>query len=261
MELTLYQVDAFTDELFGGNPAAVCPLQEWLPDEVMQNIAAENNLAETAFYVPTGRYFELRWFTPAVEVDLCGHATLATAHVLFEHEGFEGDTIVFQSPRSGELRVQKEGEELTLNFPADAIAPTALTDELKECFNIAPQAAIRGKTDVALVFESEDDILQLAPNLRHIARIDARGMIATAPGKEVDFVCRFFGPQVGIDEDPVTGSAYTTLTPYWADRLGKNELSAAQRSRRGGQIRCTYLGDRIGISGRAVRYLKGSVFI
>jgi PhzF family phenazine biosynthesis protein len=257
MPLPLYQIDAFTNRLFSGNPAAVCPLREWLSDALMQNIAAENNLAETAFYVKQGEHYVIRWFTPAVEVDLCGHATLAAAYVLFHHEGHAGDTIIFDSPRSGELIVKRNGDFITLDFPVDRVRPVEVTEEIRHCFNREPLFAFAGRSDYMLVFEHEEDILSMQPHLERIARLPVRGVIVTAPGKEVDFVSRFFAPQSGINEDPVTGSAHTTLTPYWSERLNKTELTAQQLSERGGSLKCRVAGERVEISGQGRLYLKG----
>ncbi len=260
MKIKLYQVDAFTEKIFGGNPAAVCPLENWLPDIVLQNIAMENNLAETAFYIQHKGEYHIRWFTPALEVDLCGHATLATAHVMFNHEGVSANSISFQS-RSGVLGVEKNGKLLTLDFPVDDIEEIPLTAELTQGFNIKPVAALKGKTDIALIFSSEEDILNLQPDFRTIAQLHGRGVIVTAKGRQVDFVSRFFAPQAGIDEDPVTGSAHTTLTPYWATVLGKTELSAIQLSKRRGELQCKLLGDRVLISGYARTYLTGEITV
>lgn len=260
MKLKIYQVDAFTLELFGGNPAAVCPLESWLAEELMQKIAAENNLAETAFYVKNDIGYEIRWFTPTVEVDLCGHATLASAFVLFNFEGHENDEVIFSSLRSGTLKVKKNEDLLTLDFPTDKIENTDLTPELLKCFNANPTEAFKGKTDYLLVFNNEQEIKNLQPDLTSISKLKARGIIATAKGDEVDFVSRFFGPQSGVDEDPVTGSAHTTLIPYWADKIGKKELSAIQLSARKGFLQCKYLGERVEISGHCRLYLKGEIF-
>lgn len=257
----IYQVDAFTDRVFSGNPAAICPLETWPEDELMQKIAAENNLAETAFYVKKDDSYELRWFTPKVEVDLCGHATLATAYVLFHHEDFPGKTIRFFSPRSGELLVTKEGDFLAMNFPTDPVTPVELTKEMTECFNHTPSYAFKGKTDYMFVFDNESQIQDLQPVLYKIARLNARGVIATAKGDATDFVSRFFGPAVGIDEDPVTGSAHTTLIPYWAEQLNKTEMDAMQLSSRTGFIKCRMLGERVEISGQAKLYLEGRIVV
>jgi len=260
MKQTIYQVDAFTDEIFNGNPAAVCPLESWLNDDIMQKIAMENNLSETAFYIKDGEYYHIRWFTPTVEVDLCGHATLATAFVLFNHEKHEGNKIRLKSLRSGELTVTRSEELLTLNFPADIIVHAEENKQIGECFNIRPIQIYRGKTDYMLVFGSENDIKLLVPNLNQIRDLDCRGVIVTAPGENVDFVSRFFGPQSGVDEDPVTGSAHTTLTPYWSQRLGKKSLTAIQLSARTGFLSCKINGDRVDISGNCRLYLKGEIY-
>jgi len=257
----MYQVDAFTDRVFGGNPAAVCPLDNWLSDETMQHIAMENNLAETAFYVRQGTSYELRWFTPTVEVDLCGHATLAAAYVLFHHEGHLGNEIAFDSPRSGPLTVTRQGDLLTLNFPADEMKRVELTPELSRCFDKQPVEVYMGKTDYMLAYESQADVESIRPSLVDIAALGGRGAIITAPGDEVDFVSRFFAPQAGVDEDPVTGSAHTTLTPYWAGRLGKAQLTARQLSKRGGALQCTHKGSRVEISGQARLYLTGEIHV
>ncbi|MFC0264190.1 PhzF family phenazine biosynthesis protein [Fontibacter flavus] len=261
MELKIYQVDAFSEKVFGGNPAAVVPLEKWLSDDILQKIALENNLSETAFYVKEeGRYL-LRWFTPTVEVDLCGHATLATSHVLFEHEGHQGDRISFYSFRSGNLNVTKTSMGLTLDFPTDTVSKAILTQDLLDCFIQKPIEAYRGNSDVVLVFNDEEQIKNIQFDLSKIAQVQARGVIATAAGVKVDFVSRFFGPQVGVPEDPVTGSAHTTLTPIWAEKLGKNRLTAKQLSTRGGDLFCELLGERVAISGKAETYMEGRIFI
>lgn len=226
----------------------------------MQKIAMENNLAETAFYIREGSDFHIRWFTPIVEVDLCGHATLAAAHVLYEYENYGPGKIIFNS-RSGMLSVKKENDLLTLDFPADSISEMELSTALTDGFNHKPVRAYKGKTDFMLVFESEEQIRTLEVDLGMIAPLKCRGVIATAPGKKVDFVSRFFAPQSGISEDPVTGSAHTLLTPYWARVLDKTELSAMQLSARGGRLWCTLAGDRTKISGEAKTYLIGHIFI
>jgi PhzF family phenazine biosynthesis protein len=261
MKLAIYQIDAFTDKLFGGNPAAIVPLEKWLPDETMIQISAENNLAETAFYVPTESGFEIRWFTPTVEVDLCGHATLAAAYVIFNIQKFEGQTILFQS-RSGELRVDCKEDWLTLNFPADnyhiAVPPPALVESLNTTTLLE---VYKGKTDYMVVVESEEVVRNLDFDIIILSTIPARGIIVTAAGDEVDFVSRFFAPQSGIDEDPVTGSAHTTLIPYWAERLSKERLTARQLSKRGGFLKCELNGDRVFIGGQARLYLQGEITI
>ncbi|MCR5889494.1 PhzF family phenazine biosynthesis protein [Hymenobacter sp. J193] len=261
MQLPLYQVDAFTDTLFAGNPAAVCPLSEWLPAETMQAIAAENNLAETAFFVPrSGAEFEIRWFTPTVEVELCGHATLASAHVLYQHRGFVGPEIVFHS-QSGPLRVSRaEAGRLTLDFPARPPQPISLHPEgLLDGLRATPLQLLAGP-DLVCVFGSEDEVRALRPDMAHLIKVEYRAVIATAPGPEgIDFVSRFFGPRVGVPEDPVTGSAHTTLVPYWAARLGKTHLHARQVSARGGDLWCELRDDRVLMSGHAVTYLRGEI--
>lgn len=259
MKTRLFQVDAFTDKLFSGNPAAVCPLDRWLSDYHMQNIAMENNLAETAFFVKEDSRYHIRWFTPTVEVDLCGHATLAAAYVLFNIDGFEGNEIRFYSERSGELRVLRNDGLLTLDFPADNINKIELKDELIDGFGQTPVEGYRGKTDYMFVFETEEQIMAMQPDFEKIAKLAARGVIVTAKAREVDFVSRFFAPQSGINEDPVTGSAHTTLTPFWSKRMNKVHLTAKQLSARGGWLGCTLKGERVLISGAARLYLSGEI--
>jgi PhzF family phenazine biosynthesis protein len=260
MELRLYQVDAFTERLFGGNPAAVCPLESWLPDTVMQQIAAENNLAETAFYVRMGSGFQIRWFTPAVEVDLCGHATLASAYVVFTYDHHQGDVVEFAS-KSGPLKVRREADLLVLDFPADRIEPVEVPQLLIEALGREPIETYKGKSDYLAVYGAEEHVAGLQPDLADLAMVPTRGIIVTAPGRQVDFVSRFFAPQVGVPEDPVTGSAHTTLTPYWSARLGKSELTAMQLSKRQGHLACRLAGSRVEIAGRAVPYLRGTITI
>ena len=259
MRQKIYQVDAFTSELFGGNPAAVCPLDSWLPDELLQKIAMENNLSETAFYVRTNDTFEIRWFTPTVEVALCGHATLASAFILFNYEDYNGEEITFKTASSGNLKVRRNGHLLTLDFPTDTLQPVDLFPELTNGFNFKPIKAYKGKTDYLLVFNNEEEIKNILPDYASISKIKARGVIVTARGNKVDFVSRFFGPQTGVDEDPVTGSAHTTLIPYWAGQTGKNELSAIQLSSRKGVLQCKYSGERVQISGECRLYLAGKI--
>lgn len=261
MKLKIYQVDAFTDKVFSGNPAAVCPLEEWLDDDILLNIAAENNLSETAFYVPSDDGFAIRWFTPNVEVDLCGHATLATSYVLYNQKGYTGDVIRFYSPRSGKLTVTVYGELFLLNFPVDSFTEIVLTDLLVSSTDKKPLYAYKGKTDYMLVFENEEDIRTLQPNLPVVAQLDARGIIVTAKGETADFVSRFFAPAAGVNEDPVCGSAHTTLTPYWAKELNKTELQAFQLSKRGGALYCRLLDNRVELGGKAVLYMKGEIIV
>jgi PhzF family phenazine biosynthesis protein len=258
MKIKLFQVDAFTDHLFSGNPAAVCPLETWLPDSVMQNIAAENNLSETSFYTADNETYSIRWFTPAAEVDLCGHATLATAHVIFRHMAHKTGQIEFKS-RSGLLSVHKDGEVLVLNFPADHPVRIEAPSRIIDAMAARPVEAYKGRTDYLLVFNSEDEIEAIHPDFRKLSTEGVRGIMITAPGKSVDFVSRFFAPGVGIDEDPVTGSAHTTLIPYWSKRLGKTQMNAVQLSKRRGVLTCRFLNDRVEIGGRAVTYLEGSI--
>jgi len=261
MKQKIYQVDAFSKEAFSGNPAAVCPLEEWLSDEQMQNIAMENNLAETAFYVKSGDKYEIRWFTPKVEVDLCGHATLAAAFILFNNEGHKGDIINFVSLKSGPLTVSRNKKLLTLNFPTDRFEEVEMSEDLVSGFDLKPLLAFKGKTDYLLIFENENQIINIEPNLMAISKLGGRGVIVSAKGEDVDFVSRFFAPQSGIDEDPVTGSAHTTLVPYWAKTLGKDILSSMQLSKRKGWLFCKLLNDRVEISGQCRLYLSGEIYI
>jgi PhzF family phenazine biosynthesis protein len=257
--LRIYKVDAFANGPFTGNPAGVVPLKDgWLSDGLMQKIAMENNLAETAFILVQNDLLHIRWFTPAVEVELCGHATLAAAHVLFNHLEFKGSELSFQS-LSGKLYVRKSGENLTLNFPTDVISEIPVTTLMENCFGLRPLEAWKGRTDYMLVFEQERQIADLQPSYTHIMRLNGRGVIATAPGDTLDFVSRFFAPQSGIPEDPVTGSAHTTLTPYWSSRLKKKDLKAMQLSPRKGWLDCKNLEERTEISGKAVTFLEGFI--
>jgi PhzF family phenazine biosynthesis protein len=261
MKIKIYQIDAFTERVFGGNPAAICPLNEWLPDEQLQNIAMENNLAETGFFVKKGNEYEIRWFTPKVEVDLCGHATLAAAHVLYNYQDHFSDEIIFNSHRSGILKVRRERDNITLNFPTDTLENIDFNPELTLAFDIMPVEILKGKTDYMFVFENEAQIRTLKIDLTAISKLKARGVIVTSKGEEVDFVSRFFAPQSGIDEDPVTGSAHTSLTPYWSEKFGKNELSAIQLSGRKGYLHCKSLKERTEISGKAITYMIGEIYL
>lgn len=256
MKIPYFHVDAFADRVFAGNPAGVCVLEESIPDPAMQSIATENNLSETAFVRATGDgTFDLRWFTPTVEVDLCGHATLAAAHVLFEHLGYKGESIAFDT-RSGRLSVSREESLLVLDFPARPAAVCNAPTELR--LGVEPVTVLRAR-DYLAVFESEEDVLALTPDMAAIRTLDALGVIATAPGRKCDFVSRFFAPGAGIPEDPVTGSAHCTLAPYWAERLERTKLHARQVSRRGGELFCELRGDRVAIGGRAITYAAGSI--
>ncbi len=267
MTLKIYQADAFTSHVFGGNPAAVVPLDNWLPDAKMQNIAAENNLAETAFIVPTGGEsdYYIRWFTPSIEVRLCGHATLATAHILFEHLGFDKSLIRFDS-LSGILSVKKQAAKTyTLDFPTDILRGYDLMSNeaeiIRNILKINPIAVFKGRDDFMAVLPTEKDVASLKPNFLGLKDLEARGLIATAKGDKVDFVSRCFYPEAGIEEDPVTGSAHTTLTPYWVEQLDKTDLSARQISKRGGELACLLRGARVDITGSAMTYLIGDIFV
>jgi PhzF family phenazine biosynthesis protein len=257
MKIPIYQVDAFTSRLFGGNPAAVCPLKEWLPEETMQAIAGENNLSETAFFVGKGSHFEIRWFTPAVEVDLCGHATLASGHVIFNHLGRPGGQIIFQS-KSGELRVKRHKDLLFLDFPAFEPAVVDPPAQLIKGLGRRPRQVLKGR-DFLAVFDSEDVIVKLDPDYTELKKLDCLGIIVTAKGSDCDFVSRFFAPRAGINEDPVTGSAHTLLVPYWARRLGKKKLHAFQVSKRRGELFCEDLGSRVLIGGRSKTFFVGRI--
>ncbi|EJM81647.1 PhzF family phenazine biosynthesis protein [Pseudomonas sp. GM60] len=261
MQLDIFQVDAFSSEAFGGNPAAVCPLEAWLPDATLQQIAAENNLSETAYIVRNGEVFELRWFTPTVEVDLCGHATLAAAWVLFEQLGESRDMLRF-STRSGELRVRRESGRLAMDFPAKQPEAVAVPSGLLQALGLERIDALYRTDDYVVVVEDEAIIAGLNPDFVALAAFDVRGVAVTAPSRHFDFVSRWFGPRVGVNEDPVTGSAHTSLAPYWAKRLGKRSLSAEQGGARKGQLHCEVLdNDRVIISGHGSLYLSGTIFI
>ena len=258
-KIKIHQIDAFTDKLFAGNPAAVCILNQWLPDKTMQSIAAENNLAETAFVIKRERDYEIRWFTPTIEVALCGHATLASAHVLFNYHKHSADTIRFFSRHSGELSVSKKGESLSLDFPSDMPNKIEGPKDILNAFKLKPIKVYKGKTDYMLVYSNQKEIEQLDPDMTLLKKSKARGIIVTAPGIHVDFVSRFFAPGSGVDEDPVTGSAHTTLTPYWSQQLNKKVLNVKQLSKRGGDLVCEFLGERVIITGKAVTYLIGEI--
>lgn len=259
-KLEFYQIDTFTDELFKGNPAGVCPLTEWLDKDVMQAIAFENNLSETAFYVKTGNTFEIRWFTTTTEVDLCGHATLASAYVEFNIKKNTNKKIIFNS-KSGELSVSKKNDLLSLDFPVDKYSEINLNSEFTEPFKIKPLKAYKAGSDIMLVFESETTIKNMNPSLEKIKQINSRGITVTSKGNSSDFVSRFFGPQSGIDEDPVTGSTHTYLTPYWSKILRKKSMKALQLSKRGGMLTCKLNEERVEISGNAILYLEGKITI
>ena len=257
MKLKQYQVDAFATRVFEGNPAAVCPLESWLDDGLLQAIANENNLSETAFFVPVERGFHLRWFTPVAEVDLCGHATLATAHVLFDILNFPDKQIIFQT-RSGELVVESTDGLLTMNFPARPPVLQPMSGALAEALGHTPQE-VWAANDYIAVFESEEIVRSIAPDFAKLQELDLCGVIVTAPGKDVDFVSRFFAPKIGIPEDPVTGAAHCELTPYWAQRLGKTSFEARQLSARGGRLSCRLDENRVILAGKAVTFMVGEI--
>jgi PhzF family phenazine biosynthesis protein len=261
MSLPFFWVDAFSDRLFAGNPAGVVPLERWLPDETLQRIARENGLSETAFFVRTGPgVHRLRWFTPAIEVELCGHATLASAHVLWTELGERADPLRFDS-RSGPLLVARAGDRLELDFPAQPAAPAEPPDALVRGLGRRPEFAGRAGTRWLCVLPDAAAVRAFQPDFGQLAQVTPGRIIVTAPGDDCDFVSRFFAPDAGIAEDPVTGSAHCTLTPYWAARLGKPRLHARQVSARGGELWCELRGDRVGIAGRAVTYLRGTIAI
>lgn len=259
MKLSIYQIDAFANQPFEGNPAAVVPLDVWLSDDVMQSIAEENNLAETAFFVPSKKGFNIRWFTPNKEVKLCGHATLASAFVIFNILGYEADVVEFES-LSGVLSVSRNNELLTLNFPSQVPDKCEIPEDIIKGLGRQPLECLRNE-DFVVVFESEKEIASIIPDHNILQRVELRGVIVTSPSQEYDFVARLFAPKYGIPEDPVTGSAFTQLVPYWSDKLGKTQLNAKQISSRGGELFCEYAGDRVLISGKAIKYLEGNIEI
>lgn len=259
MEIPIYQIDAFTEERFRGNPAAVCVLQEWLPDQMMQDIAAENNLSETAFVVEKNRSFELRWFTPLVEVDLCGHATLATAYTFKEHLGYGPEEITFRT-KSGLLKAEFGGNIVSLIFPKTEAKPCVAPELLRRALNLQPVEVLKSR-DYMVVLENEDEVRKVTPDFDKLSQVECLGVIVTAQGKNADFVSRFFAPQAGINEDPVTGSAHTTLIPYWSQKLRRRNMTALQLSKRGGKLYCDDLGDKVKISGKAVTYLVGHIAV
>jgi PhzF family phenazine biosynthesis protein len=260
MKLRIFQADAFTDELFSGNPAAVVPLEDWLSAELMQKIALENNLSETAFYIPGEDYFQLRWFTPSTEVSLCGHATLATAHVLFTHMNYPGDMIVFRT-LSGDLTVVREEGLLYMDFPVSPLKLSPTPQGLTAALGLRPLEVHHAGKYLLAVYKNEAEVRRIIPDFPMLAKLPYLGIIVTAPGDGVDFVSRFFAPAVGINEDPATGSAHTALIPYWSGRLGKMELKAVQVSRRGGSMTCENRGDRVRIGGKAITFMEGIMTI
>ncbi len=258
-EIPIYQIDAFTSEVFRGNPAAVCPLDEWLPDETMRKIANENNLSETAFFVEEGEHYHIRWFTPQTEVKLCGHATLASAYVIFNELGYRDREINFRS-ESGNLYVSSDNEWIVMDFPSQPPVPCEPPQALTDGLGNMPAQVLKSEDYIA-VFDSEEEILSLNPDYETLKNVPLRGISVTARGISSDFVSRFFAPKVGINEDPVTGSAHCELTPYWWERLGKKKLYARQLSGRGGEIFCELKNDRVFLRGRAVKYMEGKAYI
>jgi len=262
MNLPIFQVDAFTKKPLGGNPAAVCPLQEWLADETMLKIAAENNLSETAFFVKKPDFYEIRWFTPSVEINLCGHATLAASFVIFNCLQLEEKQVKFYSSRSGNLSVEKQDELLILNFPKYGLNEIEMMPELVAALGKTPRKMWETQGNMTmLLFETQEDIESLQPDMSALSRIDFDEFIVTAKGTDADFVSRLFAPRIGIPEDPVTGATHCSLIPYWAERLGKEKLYARQLSKRGGELFCELHGERVKIGGSAALYLKGEIYI
>jgi PhzF family phenazine biosynthesis protein len=263
MKLPIYQVDAFTDKLFSGNPAAVIPLDKWLDDELLQKIAMENNLSETVFFVSTGGSsetdFDIRWFTPAVEINLCGHATLGAAYIIFNYLGFKNKHLHFQS-KSGKLSIEKKGDMLEMDFPA--WKPERFNDypeDLLTALNLKEVVGVYKYRDLLVELQNEEDVKKCSPDFTHLKHLGYK-VIITSPGKgEIDFVSRFFAPSAGIDEDPVTGSAHSQLIPFWSEKLGKKKLKAKQVSQRGGDLECTIHGDRVTMAGECVFYMKGEI--
>ncbi len=258
MLVPLYIIDAFTGRLFSGNPAAVCPLERWLDDELLRSIAAENNLSETAFYISSNGEYHLRWFTPKVEVDLCGHATLATAHVIFNDVSPGLDRVWFNSA-SGPLTVAKEGTQLAMDFPARALRKVPMEGVIDEAIGSTPTEVYQSKTALLAIFTAEDDIARISPDFAKIAKLECTGISVSAKGQSCDFVSRFFAPRMGIPEDPVTGSIHCALVPYWSAKLGKSALHARQLSSRGGELYCELRGERVKISGQCVKYAQGHI--
>ncbi|MEJ2719841.1 MAG: PhzF family phenazine biosynthesis protein [bacterium] len=261
MKIPIYQVDAFTSSVFSGNPAAVCFLDSWIGDGRLQAIAAENNLSETAFLVGGRDDFELRWFTPVTEVALCGHATLASAFVLFDRRGWDEAAIRFHTRRSGTLTVTRRDDLLEMDFPARPAHPTEPRPELSEALHVTPKSVLESAEDVLVMLDAEKTVKDVKPDFTALAGVECRGVIVTARGDRSDFVSRFFAPRVGVNEDPVTGSAHCVLTPFWAGMLGKPALHAVQVSQRGGELFCEHRGERVRIAGRAVLYLEGTIAV
>ncbi len=262
MKLEIFQVDAFTTKPFGGNPAAVVPLDAWLPDDVMLNIAAENNLSETAFFVRDGGKYNIRWFTPTVEVNLCGHATLASSYVIFNELKLESEKIEFHSDKSGELSVTKDGEKFVMDFPAYSIKEKDQIAELSLSLSVVPMKLWETQGNMLMVLlQNEKEVATAEPDMNRLAGLPYDEIIITAKGETSDFVSRMFAPRIGINEDPVTGATHCSLIPYWAGELGKEKLFARQISKRGGELFCEFAGDRVKIGGNASLYLTGEIFI
>jgi PhzF family phenazine biosynthesis protein len=259
MKIPIYQIDAFASKVFSGNPAAVCPLDGWSDDELMQAVAAENNLSETAFFVPLEEDYHIRWFTPVAEVDLCGHATLASAYTIFRYIDPARTEVTFKS-RSGPLRVYKQDDLLAMDFPSQPPAPCDASSALIQALGRKPSEVLCSE-DYFVVFPSEEDVRSLEPDMGRLKKVDLRAVIVTARGKDVDFVSRFFAPKYGVNEDPVTGAAHCALIPYWSRKQRKKELVANQVSKRGGELFCRDAGDRVVIAGRAVPYMEGVISI
>lgn len=258
--MNIYQVDAFTNELFKGNPAAVCPLKNWISEDVMQTIAEENNLSETVFFVQNKHQFEIRWFTPTCEIDLCGHATLAAAHIIFTELNYTKNSIEFSS-KSGILTVEKNNDWYILNFPSEEIKEIETPIILQQALNVPILKTFKGKWKIIALLQNEEMVQNLQPNFSKLIELEFSGVIVTSKGDSLDFVSRFFAPKIGINEDPVTGSAHTLLIPYWANILNKNILTAKQLSKRTGFLKCKNLENRVEMSGQAVTYLKGKITI
>jgi len=258
--MKIYQVDAFTNKVFKGNPAAVVPLNIWISDEIMLAIAQENNLSETVFFVEIDGTYDIRWFTPSCEIDLCGHATLAAAHIIFSELNYPHKTIEFNS-KSGKLLVEKNKDWYTLNFPSESIEEIETPEVLQKALNVPILKTFKGKWKLLVELENKSVVENLAPNFNLLSQLESNGIIVTARGEKTDFVSRFFAPKLGINEDPVTGSAHTLLIPFWSEKLNKTKLKAFQLSKRTGYLKCKHLNDRVEMSGQAITYLKGQLTI
>jgi len=260
MKIPIYQVDAFTSEVFGGNPAAVCPLTKWIDKDIMQKIAMENNLSETAFFVPKDETFEIRWFTPKVEINLAGHPTLAAAWVIYNELKYKKPVIRFKSPLSGELIIEKDQNLLIMDFPSNEGKVITAPDFLIDGLGAKPVKVIQSR-DLLAIFKNQQEVENIKPNFGILEKVETFGIIISAQGDDCDFVSRFFAPRAGINEDPVTGSAHTTLIPYWSKKLNKKKLEATQLSHRKGKLTCEYKGERVKIAGTAKLFMKGEIFV